>query len=671
MMDRIKQMKQSDSAVTEIIGTMLLIAISLGLFSVVYVSVLNVPYVPPTPTANIACLVEGNDIVLEHYGGDPIGLQTKLLLSIDDVQSEVTLGDIDGTLSWDKNGDEEWSMGEKIVYSPGSLTGKQVNVNIIDTVSNSIVTVGSISPKNPIITSLNSISYEQFLSPITLTATSTGVDTDNVSLWYKWNGLWEDSFIAGDKFVNTSTNMSFEGGDYATVQQGGMINSVENYVDSSNSNVDGGDVYGSHSLFSNMQNISNPNDVLTEENSASGVTTITLLDDDFESGLGNWITDWDPVDWWYAYTSYDHAMECDRYDSYLRTNDLDTSTGSSITISFNYKLYSVELQDNVNVQYYDGTDYDFKENIGGGSEPNFNTYTDTIYNAGEDAQYFIENFRLRIEADLGPSEYVWIDDVLIEIDESDYNYELDLEVKWETADYDEDNEYLCIYAGPVDSEDIQVDVWNISSGSWANVLPDLNTGWNNVSVEDYLTSANFYIRFKGGSESSDENQDSWEIDAVLLHTWSTADDGFYEGEITSEPIDKPSNCNWSMFYADVNNSVNSHFSILDASDDSVIISDLDENGDDISTLVTADSIKLYGYFDGAVRLDSWNVTVDGEDWQSFGTDTYPYSWSFPFESVDKGFSLYYWFYSIGKVDGYADESQPSNPDYDTSCKYMP
>jgi hypothetical protein len=36
-----------------------------------------------------------------------------------------------------------------------------------------------------------------------------------------------------------------------------------------------------------------------------------------------------------------------------------------------------------------------------------------------------------------------------------------------------------------------------------------------------LTSSNFTIRFKGSSETSDGTQDSWKIDATLLHVWST------------------------------------------------------------------------------------------------------------------------------------------------------
>jgi hypothetical protein len=99
------------------------------------------------------------------------------------------------------------------------------------------------------------------------------------------------------------------------------------------------------------------------------------------------------------------------------------------------------------------------------------------------------------------------------------SYELDLEVQWTNADYARTNEELCIYAGTTGAENIRVDVWNGSA--WINILTDLTANsWNNVSVSSYLGSAVFTIRFKGGTEISDTNQDSWNIDATLLHVWT-------------------------------------------------------------------------------------------------------------------------------------------------------
>jgi hypothetical protein len=107
------------------------------------------------------------------------------------------------------------------------------------------------------------------------------------------------------------------------------------------------------------------------------------------------------------------------------------------------------------------------------------------------------------------------------------NYELDLEVGWTAAQYLEANEYLCVYGGTQGAEALRVDIWN---GAWTNVIADLASGWNNVSVSSYLTSSSFEIRFadSGGDSSA---QDTWQIDGVLLHVWTA---GFTNYELDLE-----------------------------------------------------------------------------------------------------------------------------------------
>jgi hypothetical protein len=97
-------------------------------------------------------------------------------------------------------------------------------------------------------------------------------------------------------------------------------------------------------------------------------------------------------------------------------------------------------------------------------------------------------------------------------------YKLDLEVQWTSVEFNESNEYLCIYGGSMDTENIIVDIW--TGSNWNTVFSDLSNGWNNQSVSSYLTAATFTIRFRGGTESSDTSQDQWEIDFALLHTWT-------------------------------------------------------------------------------------------------------------------------------------------------------
>jgi hypothetical protein len=84
------------------------------------------------------------------------------------------------------------------------------------------------------------------------------------------------------------------------------------------------------------------------------------------------------------------------------------------------------------------------------------------------------------------------------------------------------------------AEAIQVDVWN--GTAWQNAFADLSDGWNNASVS--VEGPTFTIRFKGGAETSDITQNSWQIDAVLLHTWTN------ENIVELELSGSSNNNNW-------------------------------------------------------------------------------------------------------------------------------
>jgi hypothetical protein len=111
------------------------------------------------------------------------------------------------------------------------------------------------------------------------------------------------------------------------------------------------------------------------------------------------------------------------------------------------------------------------------------------------------------------------DDLVIQKKGNTTNYELDLEVQWTNVDYNEPNAELCIYCGTTASENITVSAWN--GTAWNNVFTGLSSGWNNASVSTYLTSSNFTIRFTGSNETNDTTQESWNIDATILHTWTS------------------------------------------------------------------------------------------------------------------------------------------------------
>jgi len=138
----------------------------------------------------------------------------------------------------------------------------------------------------------------------------------------------------------------------------------------------------------------------------------TILEDDFEAALGNWTTDWDLVT--SHYFSATHSVECSSNDNDLVSKDLDVVGRSSVRISFKYKVDDVDYDDNVYLQYYDGSSYDNIAELGVADEDVWLYYSDTIYNSGGDVQYFISNFKIKLEgSSIDSYETFWVDDVLI------------------------------------------------------------------------------------------------------------------------------------------------------------------------------------------------------------------------------------------------------------------
>jgi hypothetical protein len=109
------------------------------------------------------------------------------------------------------------------------------------------------------------------------------------------------------------------------------------------------------------------------------------------------------------------------------------------------------------------------------------------------------------------------------------NYKLDLEVQWTNVDYSQQNAQLCICTGSTGSNALGVDYWNGSK--WISLFNNLTAyGWNNVSAA--LTGSMFTIRFEAGINTNDTIQGMWNIDAVLLHSWTTNDQYTAEVEFT-------------------------------------------------------------------------------------------------------------------------------------------
>ncbi len=140
---KIRIVKQN-KAVSEVLGTILLLGISVTIFSVVYASFLSVDAQPPTPTVDIMGTVHENYLVLEHGGGEDIDLDFRIIVRYNGGNSVVLdYTDIDGSIN------DKWNIGEKLKFNlSDKLVGytqfSPIDIMVVDAQSNSAIMMGTL-----------------------------------------------------------------------------------------------------------------------------------------------------------------------------------------------------------------------------------------------------------------------------------------------------------------------------------------------------------------------------------------------------------------------------------------------------------------------------------------------------------------------------------------------
>ena len=148
--------KFNDYAVSEIIGTNLLILITVIMFSLLLTTVFTViePDVE-SPKVDILCQVDEDNIILSHVGGESLSTQIKIILNIGTGSNQEYL--VDDYLKDELKGDG-WGFGESLVLTSNQIVVNDINVNLFDEESNSIIFSAILPSPNPLITFVNSIS---------------------------------------------------------------------------------------------------------------------------------------------------------------------------------------------------------------------------------------------------------------------------------------------------------------------------------------------------------------------------------------------------------------------------------------------------------------------------------------------------------------------------------
>jgi flagellin-like protein len=130
---------QSNRAVSEVIGVVLLLGITISLFVVLNYTVFHFSLNPSAPSVNLIGTInkDNNLITIEHNGGESLEGTTKIIITIGSNTYRKNTSD----LLIDSNKDNKWNFGETVQFSfkGTDITGKYIRAMVMDPVANTVL----------------------------------------------------------------------------------------------------------------------------------------------------------------------------------------------------------------------------------------------------------------------------------------------------------------------------------------------------------------------------------------------------------------------------------------------------------------------------------------------------------------------------------------------------
>ncbi|KYK30838.1 MAG: hypothetical protein AYK22_02770 [Thermoplasmatales archaeon SG8-52-3] len=169
--------KINNSAVSEVLGTVLILAISVVILTSVYIAAFTLPQSNKAPKINVVGMTANDeDIILSHQGGDDLSLDSILILTIGGKEIKYKIEDL---LDEEDKEDGYWNIGEEIFINY-DIRNLLVEVKIIDAESSSVVMMGLLQ--------------EGMLlrDPYTFTFNATDITANSAKLIMKYN-FWDKS----------------------------------------------------------------------------------------------------------------------------------------------------------------------------------------------------------------------------------------------------------------------------------------------------------------------------------------------------------------------------------------------------------------------------------------------------------------------------------------------
>lgn len=185
--------KRVQYAVSELIGVILLLSIVTSVMAIVFYQVSTDKGPDKQAFVTLVGKIEGTNLIVEHKGGDSLGLDTSISITYAGKNYSFTVGDI----VVDANHNGFWNLGEKMIfpftYDLNNLSKyDDIDVMSVDTESNSIQFLGSIE-FHPVVdlglkvtvTNPNPKRYDYINMTLTLTCHGGDIDgSANVKIKY-------------------------------------------------------------------------------------------------------------------------------------------------------------------------------------------------------------------------------------------------------------------------------------------------------------------------------------------------------------------------------------------------------------------------------------------------------------------------------------------------------
>ncbi len=136
---------RNEKGVSEILGTVLLLAISVALFSALYLMMQTGLVAEQSPVADLIGYVNQDTIYIEHQGGSSLS-ETTITITLDGEEYVLDFNE-----SFDENNNGNWNIGEHVHFTNSQISElSTIKVSVVDTSINELIYGGVLSGEGDI-----------------------------------------------------------------------------------------------------------------------------------------------------------------------------------------------------------------------------------------------------------------------------------------------------------------------------------------------------------------------------------------------------------------------------------------------------------------------------------------------------------------------------------------